>query len=879
MSSADPLGVDAAASPFVPRLVAEWLRDEPERRWRVVDGALVFVDISGFTAMSERLAVLGREGAERVTEIIDGAFSQLLREAYELDGSLLKFGGDALLLLFEGDDAARRAAAAAHDMRSALYRFGAVSTPAGPVVLDMSVGVHVGPVDLFLVGRSHRELIVTGPGATAVVRAEGEAGAGRILLSPGAVGALPDTVIGEAIGSGRSLDARPPVDRRPSSPIEPSSSTWRGVSSALRRHLVDAGRERSEHRRAVVGFVHFEGTDEVLADGGHEALALALDDLVVDVQRAVDRRQLCLLASDVDENGGKLIVTAGVPAAHEDDVDRLLLTMLEIVERDRDIPVRIGVQGGALFAGEVGPHFRRTYTVMGDVVNTAARVMSRAEQNQVLATDEVLATAAIPYEVVSVAPFAVKGKAEPLIASQVIGNRDADPGLTGGAASTSFVGRAAEVADLVRGYDRACDGRGSAVELLGPAGVGKTEILRAVHDIRPDSSMVVLRCLESTSDVAYRPVRAAMLGAFDIPVNESAESARARLRAAVGDELGPGLEPIEVALGLRPPDGDLDAKSFRIDLAAAVDRLLLTFFADGLLLVIENAQWADDGTAELVRALAARSADRPYLIAVTARTERPSMGGRAMAVSPLGDFEAEELARLESGDKLLPAEAAELARRAGGNPLFIVELVRAASDRRGADDDADLPETLEGLLAERIDRTAPADRALLRQLAVLGDDVDVDELVAFIGSDGVDFEQTLQRLGDLLALDPERRSVRFRQTLLHAAAYQGLPFRRRRLLHRLAADLLEERLDDPAVRAEDLSRHCSIAQDRPRAWKYSLLAAESAMDRAGFSAAADFYGQAIDSARGLRIDSASRAEAYRMWGHSSMLVGRYSDAG
>src|SRR5919106_4169912 len=116
---------------FVPRLTLEWLRDEPERTWREVDGTLAFVDISGFTAMSERLARLGKAGAEEVTEVMNGVFASLLEDAYAYGGGLLKFGGDALLLLYEGSDHAARAARSAFEMRRTLRAIGRPKTSAG----------------------------------------------------------------------------------------------------------------------------------------------------------------------------------------------------------------------------------------------------------------------------------------------------------------------------------------------------------------------------------------------------------------------------------------------------------------------------------------------------------------------------------------------------------------------------------------------------------------------------------------------------------------------------------------------------------------------------------------------------------------------------
>src|SRR5205085_4284922 len=116
-------------APYLPRVVLEW--PSRDAGWQAIDGSLVFVDISGFTALSERLARRGHEGAEELTETLSRCFGQLLSVAYAEGGSLLKFGGDALLLLFDGEDHAHRAASSALHMRTMLSVVGKVNTSVG----------------------------------------------------------------------------------------------------------------------------------------------------------------------------------------------------------------------------------------------------------------------------------------------------------------------------------------------------------------------------------------------------------------------------------------------------------------------------------------------------------------------------------------------------------------------------------------------------------------------------------------------------------------------------------------------------------------------------------------------------------------------------
>jgi class 3 adenylate cyclase len=196
---------------FVPRLTIEWLRDHPDELWREVDGTVAFIDISGFTAMSEKLSSQGRAGAEEVTEVMNATFAALLAVAYGQGGGLLKFGGDALLLLYEGEDHAARAARAAFEMRRTLRAIGRPRTSAGAVQLKMHAGLHSGRFQFFLLGDAHRELLIAGPAASETVEMESTSEAGEILISSATAASLSEESLAEEKGSGRLLRAAPDV--------------------------------------------------------------------------------------------------------------------------------------------------------------------------------------------------------------------------------------------------------------------------------------------------------------------------------------------------------------------------------------------------------------------------------------------------------------------------------------------------------------------------------------------------------------------------------------------------------------------------------------------------------------------------------------------
>ena len=207
---------------------------------------MAFVDVSGFTAMSERLSAKGKAGAEEVTDVMNETFARLLDVAYARGGGLLKFGGDALLLFFSGEDHAPRATRAAFDMRNTLREIGQLRTSAGQVTLRMHVGVHSGAFDFFLVGRSHRELLVTGPAATTTVEMEAASEAGEILVSAATAALLDPNVVGEKRGEGFLLRAQPEARGRAAAAPRHVGARPRGLrsgrSAAAHRHRRCRGR-------------------------------------------------------------------------------------------------------------------------------------------------------------------------------------------------------------------------------------------------------------------------------------------------------------------------------------------------------------------------------------------------------------------------------------------------------------------------------------------------------------------------------------------------------------------------------------------------------------------------------------------------------------
>jgi class 3 adenylate cyclase/tetratricopeptide (TPR) repeat protein len=882
----------ARLTPYLPRLTLQWLRDDPGALHRAVDGSVVFVDISGFTKLSEKLAKLGRVGAEEMADAINACFTDLLRVAYAEDGGLLKFGGDALLLLFSGveqQEAAARAARAAIGMRRRLREIGTLETGGGKVTLRMSVGVHSGTFDFFLVGGSHRELIVTGPAATTVVEMEGTATAGEVVVSNALAELLPSSCVGEPKGPGRLLRSAPgsPPESVGTPPDVPEDLLERCIPVATREELLAGGSE-PEHRQVTVAFLHYDGTDEFLATDGPDLLAFELDHLVRDTQEAVDDAQVCFLGSDVDADGGKLILTAGAPRSVGEDEERMLIALRRIADGDRRLPVRIGVNRGGVFAGDIGPFYRRTYTVMGDTVNLAARLMAKAPPGEIYATGSVLDLSSTGFETTELEPFMVKGKAKPVQAwslGKPVGSREREA-----VPSERFplIGRDAEMALLDEALRRAANGAGSLIEIVGEPGIGKTRLLEELRERAADSVLLRATCEAYTSSTPYYAWRDVCRQMIEVPWDAPDGIVLERLAdiaKAQDPDLLPWLPllamPFDVEAPSTPEVRDL-APEFR---RSKLHEVMRTFLAGRLaaftVFEFEDAHLMDPASAELLAAICQDVAGAPWLVVVSRRD-----GDRGFAAvedaclvhlepAPLAEADARALAEAATErDPLAPQIIERIAERSGGNPQFLLALVDAAAGLDGAE----LPESVESAATVRIDRLGSHDRTIMRRAAVLGVSFH-RRLVAELLDDETQVDDSVWRRLEEFFVREGEDSVRFRSAVVRDAAYEGLPFRTRRLLHAKAAQRIE---DEAGAEVEEfsgvLSLHYSRAGDHGKAWNYALSAADRAASFYANIEAAELYQRAIDAGKRSKVQLGELLRAAESRAQVLYKAGLYTDA-
>jgi len=883
----------AKLRPFLPRLTIRWIAEQPELRQRTLEGTVVFVDISGFTKMSERLARLGRVGAEEVTDVVGFVFRRLLATAYANGGGLIKFGGDALLLFFAGETHAADGVAAAIGMRRTLAEMGQIDTSAGKVRLRMSVGVHSGEFHFFLVGDRHRELLLTGPGASTVVTMEGTADASQIVISPQTAAQVPSQLVSGPKGDGlllrRNLRLSGADDRsyEPEPQLVPGSCDLvDGIPVALRDLLLH-GYGEPEHRRVTIGFIHYDGIDELIETEPDERVADALGALVSAAQTACDDHGVTFLATDVDHDGGKIILVAGAPTAAGDDEARMLAALRQVQATQLRIPIRVGVNTGPVFAGDIGPSYRRTYTVMGDAVNLAARVMGKAAPGQILASQAVLDACSMTFETTELEPFLVKGKTFPVYASVIGEPRGAKAGDERD--ELPLIGRDFETGILKRTVDSAMEGEGWVIEVVGPPGIGKTRLHGELRATAGDMHQLTAACDLYGASTPYSAFRPLLRQALDLPADASRDATVSRLMQTVWNrapELSPWLPllgvPLDIDLPTTPEVEQLGQEFRRAKLNDVVTTLLGRLLTEPTLIAVEDTHWMDEASSDLFRQLCRDINSRPWLIAVTRRDEATGFAAptseATVSVRPdwLSEDQVVELLIAATEDApLRPHEMSILARRSGGNPLFLQELLNATQAQGGTEG---LPDTVEAMVTSQIDQLASDYRRRLRYASVLGMRFRTSLADELLGGTLAADPSAWRRLGEFLVKDgPEHH--RFRHALMRDAAYEGLPYRLRRELHARAGEMIERLRSTPDEHVDLLALHFFHARANDKAWRYSREAAAGAESKFAIVDAAEHLERALQSARGIEdISDTDVADVLEQLADLRERMGEYPDA-
>ena len=662
-------------------------------------------------------------------------------------------------------------------------------------------------------------------------------------------------------------------------------------------------------------FVRFTGIDY---DADDDAIA-KLDDFVRRAQRVFVDCGGNLLQLTLGDKGAYLYAVFGSPHAHEDDAARaaaagLYLLALEGVTGARDL--QIGIAQGRLRSGTYGHDMRRTFVCLGDAVNLAARLMSRAPIGEIYVEETIREQAGEAFAWERLAEMTVKGKVEP-ISVYALRGLGADAGKRRRRYELPIVGRRVELATIENGLAAAREGQGTVIGVSAEAGIGKSRLLAEFVREARDRGVVVAfgECQAFGSKTSYGPWREiwrTLLRIDDaLPESEQVLALEQEL-AVIDPALLPRAPLLDVLLGITIPDTEL-TRSFEPELrktsleALLADCLRARASEEPVVLVLEDCHWIDSLSRDLLETLARVTASIRALVLLTYRPNtipapgsassdfRTSRRSRSPSSGPRTRSSSSALgsSRCSGKSAEVPATLIELVTdRSQGNAFYIEELLNYIQGQ-GVDlhDEAalgqlQLPESLHSLILSRIDTLTEEPRRTLKVASVMGRTFFAPALPAVYPELG-SLDEVRDHLGalrsvDLVRLDREDdEAYIFKHVVTREVTYESMPFALRSLLHESAGDYLETVEADAIERNLDLLAHHywhSRNDDKKR--DYLVRAGDAAKARFANAAAIDYFeraGPLLDGTERWRV-TRSLGEALETTGDIGRAEATYREA-
>jgi adenylate cyclase len=891
-------------------------------------GAAIFADISGFTALTEALVrALGpQRGAEELPRQLNMVYDAVIAETDRFGGSVLGFSGDAITCWFDDQmpvtiaseamvetgagAGARRAVACAFAIQQAMQPFAAVSIPnAGTVNLTIKVAVTAGPARRFIVGDPQLQLVdvLAGAAVARLASAEHLAERGDVVVDEACLALLADAVqvrtwrvdaeSGERYAVldrlQREVAPRPWPERDSVTLSDAQLRSWL-LAPVYTRLKSGLGEFLTELRPAVALFVRFSGIDY---DHDDQA-GTKLNGYIAWAMQVINRFGGFLLQLTIGDKGSYFYAAFGAPLAYEDNAARAMGAALELLrvppELGLDITAQVGVSQGRMRTGAYGGETRRTYGVLGDNVNMAARLMQQAPAGQIYVGSDARQATADRFVWGNLPPLKLKGKADPVVAYRLLAVQDRptiklqEPQYT-----LPMIGREAELAQIRGELEHVRQGRGRIVGITAEAGMGKSRLVAEVIRAAREEQIVAYggECQSYGTNTSYLVWRNIWRAFFGLAPAMNAEEQIRTLTlelTAINPALLPRLPLLGAVLNLPIPDNDLtsgfDARLRKESLATLlVDCLRARAQAMPLLLVLEDCHWLDPLSHDLLEVVGRAIVNLPVLIVLA---YRPPQVQRLLALrvdqfsyfrrvglTLLPDAEIAELIQAKlrqvyGADAVLPPELArQIAARAEGNPFYVEELLNYLRDREIDPQQPDvleqieLPTSLASLILSRIDQLSENQQILLKVASVIGRLFRVAVLWGVSNQfgnqervrDDLEILSSLE-LTPLDTPDPELAYL-FKHILTQEVAYETLPFATRSMLHnqiglhmeRIYEGALEQHLDL-------LAYHFDLSENGEKRREYLLKAGAAAQAAYANTAAIDYYERSLslldDSERG-----------------------------
>jgi adenylate cyclase len=646
---------------------------------------------------------------------------------------------------------------------------------------------------------------------------------------------------------------------------------------------VQDGDTRAEYKQVTVLFADVVHSMDIASAVGAERLREIMADLADRSAAVVQRYE-----GTVDKfTGDGIMAVFGAPVALEDHAIRACLAALGVQEetaqlaaevKDRDgidLLLRVGLNSGQVIAGEIGSG-PFGYTAVGEQVGMAQRIESVAPPGGVMLS---ASTARLVEGVATVGEselVRIKGADKPVAARRLLGMGEQHRGVD--RAESKLVGRRWEMSAVEGLLDRAIDGHGAVVEVVGPPGIGKSRLGRECTALagRRGVGVFTAFCESHASQVPFHAVARLVRAAIGVEGLDG-QTARERVRDRVPDADPEDLLLLDDLLGIADPNAQLPA----IDPDARRRRLKALLNAASLaretpaVFLVEDAHWIDEVSESMIADFLTVIPQTPSLVLVTYRPEYQGAltrahGAQTIALAPLSDSETLALVSELLGPDLSNGALGQgIAERAAGNPFFAEEMVRELAERgvlqgqtgayvSTADfSEAKVPATLQATIGARIDRLDPAAKRTLSAAAVIGSRFSRG-LLETLGIEPILEDLVVAELVDQVRFTRGPEFV-FHHPLIRTVAYESQLKSDRAELHRRVAVAIEQQEPDSAdENAVLIAEHLEAACDGHAAYGWHMRAAAWATNR-DITAARLSWQRAQQIADAISADDPDRA--------------------
>lgn len=829
------------------------------RNFCVKRGMILFCDVAGFTPLTEKLSKIGKEGSERLTLLLNQYFTEMIEIAEDYGGDVLRFGGDAMTLFFSENNS-ENALLCASEMMNKMKDFSEIWIGEEKFSLSMKIGVSSGETLLGIVGEENSEYDYFAAGIPLDESAEAEHNAekGEIILHPKIVKRFKDKISLKDNKFGKLSDLEIVSDKsrdKKNLKIENNFAIEDKLKKMLPSYLVDRAGEGvlGEHRSSSVVFLSFRGFEKYILEKNYDEFYKKINALYCYLLSSSKNYGGILNKIDMGDKGMKAVILFGSPYAIEKKEEMALRCAIDIKQNNPfkgELSFRMGITTSYLFTGPVGSPFRREFTVMGDGINTAARLMQKAEFGQIVCDKASMEKASSEIMFKELPPAFLKGKEKEVAIFEPLQLYRKEVAVE----RSSLIEREEELKKIKELLIH----NNAPLLILGGAGLGKTTLIEYAKEESEKLKIPVTRVFLAPyhKTRAFSLWKGTLRSIIGAKKEDTAETVKKLAKDNLSYEMKEFSHLLNPVLGLEQEEADatknLSPKD-RKDLTFALTENLLNSCGERVILA-DNIENSDPTSLEFLNFLFQGGKWKNIKFAATSRgiDENISRIFNLFEVLELKPFSEEgEFKYLENNIKLKQISSSTIKffrSKSSGNPKYINAIIdmlknegviKKEGENFYMDEDrlfkTQIPSSLEEIYLKKVDSLTREEKEIVQCASVLGYSVSLF-LLSYVTSK--EREQLLKKLQELVEKEiflydswGKRKYFKFKDGFLRDAVYESAPFSLKKEIHLKCAQFLEKESSESGKVWQIIANHFKGAGDKEKANFYNKKCAYDAFSR------------------------------------------------